>query len=180
MEDREQAVLSKAQKLNHWNSRKLYYDVSKKHQRQWTLKRGEVYFVDLGENVGSEENKIRPCVVLQANAYNFRSPVFTCAIVSTSTITIPDIQIPIIGEYYYNDRDHNRKKLVGAVDLGQIKTVAKERIVRKACVLAGEMEDMDQKLFNVFGLSPVIKKKNNIITSLEGKIDYLKDKLQDI
>ena len=49
----------------------------------------------MGENVGSEENKIRPVVVLQADAYNFKSPVFTCAIISSSTLTIPDIQVPI-------------------------------------------------------------------------------------
>lgn len=32
---------------------KIYYHVGKTHQRRWTVKRGEVYFVDLGENIGS-------------------------------------------------------------------------------------------------------------------------------
>ena len=36
----------------------LYYNIGKKSQRKWTVKRGEVYFADLGENIGSEENKI--------------------------------------------------------------------------------------------------------------------------
>ena len=76
-----------------------------KNQRKWTVKRGEVYFVDLGENVGSEENKIRPVVVLQSNAYNFHSPVFTVAIISSSTLTIPDIQIPITGKYPFVDEN---------------------------------------------------------------------------
>ena len=40
--------------------------------------------MDLGENIGSEENKIRPVVVIQSNAYNFKSPVFTVAIISSS------------------------------------------------------------------------------------------------
>lgn len=76
-------------------------------------------FVDLGENIGSEENKLRPCVVLQANAYNFNSPVFTCAIISNSTVTIPNIQIPIKNTYQYVNEKGEYKTLTGAIDLGQ-------------------------------------------------------------
>ena len=67
------------QELRNLSAQKLYYNIGKKRQRKWTVKRGEVYFVDLGENIGSEENKIRPVVVIQSNAYNFKSPVFTVA-----------------------------------------------------------------------------------------------------
>ena len=91
----EKNVLVKSQKISRWNAQKIYYAVGKKNQRKWTVKRGEVYFVDLGENVGSKENKIRPVVVLQSNSYNFHSPVFTAAIISSSILTIPDIQILI-------------------------------------------------------------------------------------
>lgn len=99
--------LGKTQKIINWTTRKIYYEDGKKHQRKWTVKRGEVYFVDLGENIGSEENKIRPCVVLQSNAYNFKSPVFTCAIISNSKLTIRDIQIPIKGRYEYLNEKNN-------------------------------------------------------------------------
>ena len=99
MTTQEKIVISKAQRINKWCAQKIYYSIGKQYQRKWTVKRGEVYFVDLGENVGSEENKIRPVVVLQADAYNFKSPVFTCAIISSSPLTIPDIQIPIKGTY---------------------------------------------------------------------------------
>ena len=91
----ERNVLGTAQRITAWFSSKLYYCIGKKHQRNWTVKRGEVFFVDLGQNIGSEENKIRPVVVIQSDAYNFRSPVFTCAIISSSPITIADIQVPI-------------------------------------------------------------------------------------
>lgn len=43
--------------------KKIYYNNFKRHQRPWPVKRGEVCFVDLGENIGSDENKLRPCVV---------------------------------------------------------------------------------------------------------------------
>jgi len=171
----EQNVMQQSQRLSDWLSQKLYYVIGKKYQRTWTVKRGEVYFADLGQNVGSEENKLRPVVVLQANAYNFKSPVFTCAIISSSPVTIPDIQVPITGSYSYTDKKGMAKTLGGAIDLGQIKTIAKERIVtRKICTLGVEMADVDKKLLNVFGLSSLLNKKENEIQSLKGKVDYLK------
>lgn len=176
----EKNVLIKSQRINRWSAQKLYYNIGKKRQRKWTVKRGEVYFVDLGENIGSEENKIRPVVVIQSNAYNFKSPVFTVAIISSSDLTIPDIQIPITGTYQFKDENGILKNLCGAIDLGQIKTIGKERIVSlKVCDLKNEMQEIDNKLLNIFGLSNIIKKRDNVINSLNGKVKYLKDKLED-
>lgn len=170
-------TLVKAQKLFSWNAQKIYYSVSNQYKRTWTLKRGEVYFVDLGENVGSEENKIRPVVVLQSDAYNFKSPVFICAILTTSKLTIPDIQIKISGTYNYYDKNKQLKQLTGIIDLGQIKTIAKERIIsKKICFLSQELDDINKGLLNVLGLSKLIISKENTIRSLKGKIDFLQKK----
>ncbi len=178
MTPEEKALLAKTQRICKWNAQKIYYTVGKKNRRNWTVKRGEVYFVDLGENIGSEENKIRPVVVLQSNAYNFHSPVFTVAIISSSPLTIPDVQIPIRGKYPFTDENGITKDLCGAVDLGQIKTIAKERIIsHKICDLTSEMNVVDSKLFNVLGLNSILAKKENTIQSLEGKVEYLKTKL---
>lgn len=172
--------LKKTQKIINWTSRKVYYEGREKHQRKWTVKRGEVYFVDLGENIGSEENKIRPCVVLQSNAYNFKSPVFTCAIISNSKLTIPDIQVPIAGKYEYLNEKKQTSFLTGTIDLGQIKTVGKERILLKVCTLKDEMDEIERKLFNALGMSHILIKQQNIIHSLEGKVSYLTDKLENM
>lgn len=172
-------VLSKAQKLSHWKAQKLYYCIGKSAQRSWKVKRGEVYFVDLGENIGSEENKLRPVVVLQSNAYNFHSPTFTCAIISSSPMTIPDIQVPITHTYTYADNTGAHRNLVGTVDLGQIKTVGKERIVSKTICKLLEMADVDAKLLNALGMSRLIQAKNNEITSLKGKIEYLSQQIEN-
>ncbi len=175
MTPEEKAIMVKSQRINKWCAQKIYYSIGKQYQRKWTVKRGEVYFVDLGENVGSEENKIRPVVVLQADAYNFKSPVFTCAIISSSPLTIQDIQIPIKGTYLYKDENGVEKKLIGNIDLGQIKTVGKERIVNnKVCMLKTEIQEIDRKLLNVLGLSGIIRAKENTIKSLQGKIEYMK------
>ena len=177
MVDNDKDILQKAQRINRWCAQKLYYSEGKKYQRNWTVKRGEVYFADLGENIGSEENKIRPVVILQANAYNFKSPVVVCAIISSGPMTIPDIQVPIKGEYIYVDENGSEKRLVGSIDLGQIKTIGKERIVtEKICLLKEEVQEMGRKLLNVFGLSGIIKSEENIIKSLQGKIEYIKEK----
>ena len=37
-----------------------------------------------------------------------------------------------------------------------------------------EMQEIDQKLLNVLGLSNIIKSKDNIIKSLQGKNQYMK------
>ncbi len=174
-------VMQQSQRYTKWLSQKIYYAIGKANQRSWTVKRGEVYFVDLGQNIGSEENKIRPVVVLQANSYNFRSPVFTCAIISSSPVTIPDIQVPITGTYAYTDEKGNAQQLNGAIDLGQVKTVAKERIItRRVCTLTAEMADVDVKLLNAFGLSPLLSRRDNTIKSLQGKVEYLKNKLKTL
>ena len=178
MTSEEKTILVKAQRINNWYAQKLYYSVGRQYQRKWTVKRGEIYFVDLGENVGSEENKIRPVVVLQADSYNFKSPVFTCAIISSSPLTIPDIQIPIQETYSYRDENGVKKYLVGNIDLGQIKTVGKERIVNnKVCTLKSEIKEIDKKLLNVLGLFSIINSKENTIKSLKGKIEYLKGQI---
>ena len=108
------------------------------------------------------------------------STVFTCAIISTSPATIPDIQIPITGTYPYTDPNGKPATLSGTIDLGQIKTIGKERIISaKICKLSTEMSELDTKLLNILGLSYMVKKKDNIISSLSGKIDYLKKQLKD-
>lgn len=179
MTQEEREVLTKSQRLSRWKAQKLFYCIGKTNQRRWTVKRGEVYFVDLGENVGSEENKIRPVVVLQADSYNFYAPTFTAAIISSSPVTIPDIQVLITGTYPYVDNNGVARNLRGAIDLGQIKTVAKERIVsRKICDLV-EMNIVDRKLFNVLGLTNILATKENTISSLRGKVAYLKECIEN-
>ena len=175
----ERAILQYAQSLDHWVAQKTYYHTACKNKRVMVVKRGEVYFADLGLNIGSEENKIRPVVVIQADSYNFSSPVFIGAIISSSGITIPDIQVPITGNYPYTDEKGNTRSLSGAIDLGQIRTIAKERIVtNKICDLSvAELKEVGEKIYNIFGLVNEIKKRDNIIASLQGKIEYYKQKL---
>lgn len=135
MNEYEKKVLKKSQAINHWSAQKLYYCIDKIYQRKWTVKRGEVYFVDLGEN--------------------------------------------ITNHYSYVDNKNITKYLSGTIDLGQIKTIGKERIISKRiCLLTTEMKEIDSKIFHVFGMSHIIRAKDNTIQSLNGKIEYLKSELK--
>lgn len=80
----------------------------------------------------------------------------------------------------YIDPNGKPTTLSGTIDLGQIKTIGKERIIStKICQLSAEMPELDTKLLNILGLSHIVKKKDNIISSLNGKINYLKKQLND-
>ena len=121
--DENKDILKKSQSISHWGAQKIFYCVSRRFKRSWSVKRGEVYFVDLGENVGSEENKIRPVVVLQSNAYNFKSPVFTCAIVSVKICTLSEMNevnlkmFNVLGlGSVINAKDNTIKSLEGKVE----------------------------------------------------------------
>ncbi|WP_455490054.1 hypothetical protein [Granulicatella sp.] len=65
MNNDEKTVIQQSQRYNRWLMQKLFYVVAKKSQRKWTVKRGEVFFVDLGENIGSEENKTSCCITIE-------------------------------------------------------------------------------------------------------------------
>ena len=49
------------------------------------VKRGDVFFVDCGEVVGSEQGGIRPAVVIQNNMGNRHSPTTIVALITSST-----------------------------------------------------------------------------------------------
>jgi len=178
MNPNEKKIIQKSQSISIWHTQKLYFSTARSHQRAWTVKRGEVYFVDLGENIGSEQNGRRPVVAISSGMVA-KSPVFICAIISTSTISQQNIQVPISGTYPYKDHKGRSRVLTGAVDLGQIRTVAKERIVsHKICSLKVEMPEIDKKIASVLGLHNYISKRDNVILSLQGKVNFLQNQIK--
>lgn len=46
----------------------------------------------------------------------------------------------------------------------------------KVCNLKNEMDEIDNKLLNIFELSIINKKKDNVIKSLSGNVEYLREK----
>jgi len=47
------------------------------------IKRGEIYYTDLGETLGSEQDGYRPCIVIQNDIGNLHSPTVIIASLTT-------------------------------------------------------------------------------------------------
>ena len=85
--------------------------------------KGQIYYADLGEAVGSEQGGIRPVVIIQNNLGNYYAPTLIVA--------------PITSKKKHNLPTHvevNKKKAHGLILLEQIVTIDKERILDEAPV----------------------------------------------
>jgi mRNA interferase MazF len=86
------------------------------------VKRGEIYYVDLGEGVGSEVKKVRPCIIIQNDIGNKFSPTtIVCPITHRTKNTKQPTQVIL-----------NRSLVNGNVDgvilAEQLRIIDKERI----------------------------------------------------
>lgn len=52
-----------------------------------TINRGDIYYVDFGNGVGSEQGGIRPAIVLQNNKGNYYAPTVMVAPITTAKKT---------------------------------------------------------------------------------------------
>lgn len=62
------------QSIIDWTGEMFDLSVKEKFSKDLYPKRGEVWTCQLGENVGSEVNKIRPCIIVQNDIGNKNSP----------------------------------------------------------------------------------------------------------
>ncbi len=168
---------NKENKLLEWNWKKIKYHENTKADRK-NLKRGQVVFVDFGENIGSEQNGIRPCVIIQTNVLNKKSPVLVVAIITNGAPKMCSIHIPIVNVYNYIDHNNTNKTLSGYINLGQIFTISKRRIISSFAIvtLKDEINDLNCKLLNIFDIT--FYEKNLI--NLEGKVNYYKNMAKEL
>jgi len=61
------------------------------------MKRAEIYWVDLGETVGSEQRRCRPCLIIQANLGNATSPTVTIVPITSATKSFTITHAPVDG-----------------------------------------------------------------------------------
>ena len=109
------------------------------------VKRGEVFYADLGEGIGSEQSGIRPVVVIQNDMGNKYSPtVIAAAITSQTTKNKLPTHIDIDSKTYGLKSD-------SVVLTEQIRTIDKSRLKEKI----GHIEDETtlSKINNAIGVS---------------------------
>ena len=99
--------------------------------------RGDVFFVDCGNTVGSEQRGIRPALVIQ-NSRNRNSPVTIVAMITTAPKKYMPVHVRI---------HHPAMKRHSKVMLEQIRTFSVSRLKRYVCTLNPEdMRKVDKAL----------------------------------
>lgn len=83
------------------------------------VKRGEVYLINLDPTIGSEIQKVRPCLIVSPNEMN---KYIQTIIIAPMTTTIRNYKSRITIEF-------NNKQ--GQVMLEQIRTIDKQRLIKK-------------------------------------------------
>lgn len=136
-----------------------------------TIYRGEVFWCELGENVGNEENKRRPCLIIQNQKGNDVAPTTLVAPITNATITLP-IAVPLPS----NPGD----PVTGTVDLGQIRVVSKSRIkgARIAKLTTSQMNQVDWAIMKSLGVFGLFKNERDKRLQKETYANSLRTQLQ--
>ncbi len=106
------------------------------------MTRGEIWWADLGIPYGSEQGFKRPVVVIQDNSFN-RSKIQTI-IVASITTNLHILEAP--GNVLIEKEKSGLSKN-GVVNVSQISTIDKRRLIDKVCVLSqSTMAEIDYGL----------------------------------
>ncbi len=107
------------------------------------MNRGDIYWVDLNPTVGSEINKLRPCVLVGAKPINQARRTVVVVPLSSSATARPPLVIPLLCA---------GKPIVAICD--QIRAVDKSRLKNQAGSLSvKELTLLDEGLKQILGLS---------------------------
>ena len=173
-----QIDFSKTNRLIEWLKKMIYLDTTVTSAQKRIVFRGQVYFCELGEGIGSEETKERPCIIIQNNLGNKNSgniivaPITNGGLLSSISVTIPS------NKYKYTDKTGTQLYLSGNILLGNIVTVSKARLGNFIVDLSKEknlMEEVDEKIIISIGLYPKFKKLNDTISADKITIEKLKN-----
>ena len=105
------------------------------------VKRGDIWLVDLNPVRDSEQRGIRPCLVISNDVVNEYAPT-VCVIPFTSNLAGQRFPINIV-----LTQDDTGMRVDSLLLCGQVRTVAKERLLRKlSSVKAERMPDIEKAL----------------------------------
>lgn len=90
------------------------------------VKRGEIYYADLGIGIGSEQNNVRPVLIIQNNVGNKYSPTTIIAVISSQQ---GKAKIPTHVEIF--PTKENGLKFKSVVLLEQVRTIDEKRLCKK-------------------------------------------------
>jgi mRNA interferase MazF len=122
---------------------------NKKHQTAMTFpRRGEIYLVEFDPARGHEIRKTRPAIIIQNDVGNRHSPVTIVAAI-TSKLSVTPYPVEVV----VSPNTGNGLSMPSAIELSQIRSVDRERLVRRIGALdAATMRRVDEALKISLGL----------------------------
>lgn len=168
--------LDASQRIIKWSSEVLYLNTIARNASKRLVKRGSVYKCKLGCGVGSEEGKERPCVVLQYDPANRRSPNTIVAPITHSSSALP-VVVKI------DDKLDSKGNVLldGNVLLGNVVTVSKARLGDYICDLTSdEMLKVDTAISLAMGIKEHYDKLQNKYNDKLKYIEKLKEKVDEL
>lgn len=168
--------LSRTQQYLEWLKTKIFLDSISEKAKNRIVKRGEVYKCFLGQGIGSEECKERPCVIIQNDLANKKSPNVIVAPI-THTESKLNVVVSISNQY----DDNGEIILDGNVLLGNIVCVSKARLGDCLGILSSQdMKKVDKALAISVDLKRYYDKLDNIHKDKLEYIEKLKSKIKSL
>jgi mRNA interferase MazF len=125
----------------------VHLEVKKIKESQLVI-RGEIYFADMGEGIGSEQNGIRPVLVLQNDVGNKYSPTTIVALITSIS---KKMNLPV---HYEIRKETSNLPQDSVVLLEQIRTIDKKRLLKKVSLLnEDQMEIINRKILISLGMT---------------------------
>ncbi|GAA0739456.1 type II toxin-antitoxin system PemK/MazF family toxin [Clostridium oceanicum] len=137
--------IGKLYKYVEWVNNGIEMNDNVKNRIRIVPKRGEVWTCELGQNIGSEENKIRPVIVIQNNTGNQNAPTTIVVPISNRPKKIA-VHISIRnGDFHLVEGE--KMEITGTVLAEQIRVVSKARLGRHVATLNNKfMKLLDSKI----------------------------------
>lgn len=160
--------LSTSVRLSKWLGTKLFLTSKVDSAKRRIIKRGDVYWCEFRENIGSEQCQKRPALVLQNNNANHSSP---------NTIVVPITNTADSNSSVYPLKRPHSSNLKGHVLLGNIVTVSKARLgdyIDKIDVNT-ELPGIEKALYNAVGVAPKIAKLEKQLQRTTDHLDRVKE-----
>jgi len=110
-------------------------------------KKWEVYFVNLWQNIWSELNKTRPCIIYSKKSFNSKNSVIIIPLKSFKWKIIDKFQIKI-------EKDEKNKLIKDSIcDIFHIKNISTKRIwLKKWEINLEKIKQIDNKIIKMFDL----------------------------
>ncbi|WP_314330088.1 type II toxin-antitoxin system PemK/MazF family toxin [Abiotrophia defectiva] len=152
----------KISKLSRWaeTKKRIALDcLGDNRYKSLRIRKGEVLYCDLGENIGHETNKCRPVLVISSTKNNSKFPYVLVAPISSkvhykyrngrcSGLKYPTEVLLNKNEYSYLSKD-------SVVKLSQLRTVEKKRFIGSVIGSVNEatIEFINEKIMHILDLS---------------------------